>query len=80
MGLEMRVHECVHKTGQQPPTPFAAHLCRPETRQFINEHMDQIIINRMIHEFGRRQDATWNNNWYILPTIDYSFHSLCTGI
>lgn len=37
-------------------------------------------MNRLIHEFTRRQDATWNNKWYVLPVIDYSFHLLCAGI
>lgn len=42
----------------KPASPFGAHICDMVTKQYINENMDQVIINRLIHEFYRRNDVT----------------------
>lgn len=47
----------------------------------INENMDKIVENKIIHNFNILLDTTWRNNeWHIMPTIDYSFQPLCLGI
>jgi len=45
------------------PTPFAQFICNMTNKQYINENMDQIIMNRLIHEFIRRNDMTMFNAW-----------------
>ena len=80
MGFKLEMKNCIQNVKDRQPTPFANFICMQENRKFINDNMDSIIANRLIHEFIRRQDATFFNKWQVFPTIDHSFHALCMGI
>ena len=63
MGFKLEMKNCIQNVKDRQPTPFANFICMQENRKFINDNMDSIIANRLIHEFIRRQDATFFNKW-----------------
>lgn len=74
MGSRMMTRGCWHKYGDRPESPMARHICQEHVLAHINDNMDKIIENKIIHNFNLLLDTTWiNNEWHIMPTIDYSF-------